>query len=381
MHPKVFLLITDAGGGHRASANALKAWAQALDAPLDLEVVNIYRQVWDQAEPLGRLTGVYGEDIYNFTLRHSLLGMAGYLRGAARIAASLPNPRAVRDGVAWLRRERPALCVSLMPFVNDLHAAICAEAQVPLGLVMTDLVDTKPYMWYTPRACREARFVSAPCAQAAAQAHEAGCALPLECGLLLHPKYQAATLRSLNRREARRNLDLDPERFTLLLSMGGFGGDSLGSLVEGLRGVGRDWQVVVACGRNEALKKRLERQGGGPHRLVALGFTDALHHYLRAADVMVGKPGPASVFEAVAAGTPLVLDAAAAMPQERPNADLMALHGMAVKVTHRDRLPGVLAQLAASPDARTCLEAAQAAYPLPNAGQALVRALLRAVQG
>jgi hypothetical protein len=379
VHPKVFLLITDAGGGHRASANALKAWAQELGAPLDLEVVNVYRQVWQKAEPMGRFTGVYGEDVYNFTLKHSLLGLAGHLRSVARLAANAPNPRAFKDGVAWLRREQPALCVSLMPFVNDQHAAICAEAGVPLGLVMTDLVDTKPYMWYTPRISREAVFVSAPCDQAAEQAREAGCPQPLDCGLLLHPKYQPAALRGLDRREARRRLGLDPERFTVLLSMGGFGGASLEALVDGMKGVGRDWQVVVACGRNEALKARLDQKGGGPHKLVALGFNDSMHHYLRAADLMVGKPGPASVFEAVAANTPLVLDAAAAMPQEGPNADLVAMHGMAVKVQHRADLSHAVARLADSPSARACLEAAQSAYPLPEAGRALVQALLQAV--
>ena len=38
--PKILLLVTDAGGGHRASANALKAACEALDRPLDVRVVN-----------------------------------------------------------------------------------------------------------------------------------------------------------------------------------------------------------------------------------------------------------------------------------------------------------------------------------------------------
>lgn len=379
MHPKVFLLITDAGGGHRGSAVALKAWAEALDAPLDLRIVNVYREVWQRAEPLGRLTGFYGEDIYNFTLKHSLLGVAAHLRGAARLVANTPNPVALKDGVAWLRDEKPALCVSLMPFVNDLHARICGEAGVPFAVQMTDLVDTRPFMWYTPRACREAVFVGAPSAQAAEQAREAGAAQVLESGLLLHPKYRAQALRGLDRAAARQALGLRPEPFTVLLSMGGFGGSSLEALVDALEGHGRGWQVVVVCGRNQDLKARLERRPAGRHSIVALGFSDRLQDYLRAADLVVGKPGPASLFEAVAANTPMVLDAAAAMPQEGPNADLAALHGMAVKVPRRRDLAPTVAALAASPEARACLEAAQAAYPLPEAGRVLVEQLLEVV--
>jgi hypothetical protein len=379
VQPKVFLMITDAGGGHRASAVALKAWAEHLRAPLDIRIVNVYREVWQRAEPLGRLTGFYGEDIYNFTLKHSLLKVAAHLRGAARMVASMPNPVAVKDGVAWLKRESPALCVSLMPFVNDLHARICAEAGVPFGLVVTDLVDTRPFMWYTPRACHGAQWVSAPCDLAASQAAEAGSSRILESGLLLHPKYQAAALRSLSRLEARRTLGLEEGLFTVLLSMGGFGGSSMEDIVDQLEEAGRGWQVVVVCGRNEALKQRLERRPSGPHRLVPVGFTDQLQSYLRAADLMLGKPGPASLFEAVAANTPLVLDAAAAMPQEGPNADLAALHGIAVKVSRRRDLGPTVAAFAASPSALRCIEAAQAAYPLPEAGRVLVEALLKSV--
>ncbi len=373
---KALFLITDAGGGHRGSAQALQAALKAHGAPIDARIVNMYQEPWKKAEPLGALTGVYGEDLYNIVLKHSWLALAGTMRRAARVAAQAPNPRAIRDGVAWLRAEQPDLVVSLMPFVNDLHAEICGQAGVPFSVVMTDLVDTRPFMWYTPKASAEAAWVSAPCEAAAAQAREAGARRVLECGYLLHPKYLDPALPALDRREARRRLGLDPERLTVLLTMGGFGGEAMLRLIQGLDQVGRDWQIVAICGRNEALKARLEAQSLSRHKLVAVGFTQELQSYLRAADLMVGKPGPASVLEAVAARTPLVMDAAAAMPQEEPNADLIALHGMGVKVARRPDLPQAVAALAASPAARACQEAAQAAYPLPDAGKALSEALL-----
>jgi hypothetical protein len=377
-NPKVLLLITDAGGGHRASANSLKAACEAQGAPLDVRVVNVYREVWQKAEPLGRFTGVYGEDIYNFTLKHSLLGIASTLRSIARLAANAPNQRAHRDGVAFLKAEAPALCVSLMPFVNDTHARICAEAGVPLALIMTDLVDIKPYMWYTPQACRESVWVAAPCAEAAAQAREAGSARVLESGLLLHPKYYDPGLRALDRRQARRELGLAEEPTTVLISMGGVGGSSMETLVKGLEKIGQDLQIVAICGRNEALFKRLNGRPKGRHRLVPVGFTQDLHRYLRAADLMAGKPGPASLFEAVAAATPLILDAAAAMPQEAPNAALAEQKGLALAVGKRRDLPAAVVRLAGDPQARASMEAAQRAYPLSDASKILVSALVEA---
>jgi UDP-N-acetylglucosamine:LPS N-acetylglucosamine transferase len=374
--PKILLLITDAGGGHRASANSLKAACEAQGAPLDVRIVNVYREVWQKAEPLGRFTGVYGEDVYNFTLKHSLLRLASVLRMVARLAANTPNPRALRDGLAFLRAEQPALCVSLMPFVNDTHARICAEAGVPFALVMTDLVDIKPYMWYTSKACRAAAWVAAPCADAVAEAREAGATRVLDCGLLLHPKYYAPSLRSLDRKEARRRLGLDVDRTTVLLSMGGFGGSAIEELADGLERHGEGLQIVAICGRNEELRARLASRPKGRHRIVPVGFTAEFELYLRAADLMAGKPGPASLFEAVAANTPLVLDAAAAMPQEAPNAALAVRHGLAISVNHRRDLPAAVAALAGDAPARAAMEAAQRAYPMQDSSKQLVQALI-----
>ena len=379
VHPKVLLLITDAGGGHRSSAVSLQAAAKAMGAPLDLRIVNVYREIWQEAEPLGRLTGVFGEDLYNIVLKRSWLALAPAMRKAAHFVAQRPNQRAFEDGVSYLKREQPALCVSLMPFVNDLHLRICTEAGVPLALVVTDLVDTHPFMWYTPGVCAQAAWVSAPCAEARQQAESAGAKRVLDSGLLLHPKYTDPGLRALERREARLALGLDPDTLTVLVSMGGYGGKTMADLISGLEQVGQGWQVVAICGRNEILRRSLEARPRGRHKLVAVGFTDLFHTYLRAADLMVGKPGPASLLEAVAAATPLVLDAAAAMPQEEPNASLAERHGMAIKVAQRRDLPAAVAALAADPARRQAMEAAQRAYPLPDAGKTLVEALIETV--
>jgi len=378
--PKVFLLITDAGGGHRASANSLKAACEARKLPLEIRVVNVYREIWQDAEPLGRATGIYGEDIYNFTLKHSLLALAPSLRNMARWAAHRPNPLAWRDGLAFLEKERPALCISLMPFVNDTLAQLCAHANVPFALTMTDLVDIRPYMWYTPQACRDAAWVTAPCAQAAEQARESGASRVLDCGLLLHPKYYAPAFRALDQKTARKKLGLETNRTTILLSMGGFGGSAIEDLVEGLEHQGAGFQIVAACGRNEALLKKLQARPRGRHRLIPLGFTQDLHLYLKAADLMAGKPGPASLFEAVAAGTPMVLDAASTMPQEAPNANLAQSKGWALSIRSRRDLPKAVSKLAQDPQTLAMMAAAEQAYPFRDTPDLLANAVMDSLQ-
>jgi UDP-N-acetylglucosamine:LPS N-acetylglucosamine transferase len=59
---------------------------------------------------------------------------------------------------------------------------------------------------------------------------------------------------------------------------------------------------VVACGRNESLRRRLTRSGAA----IALGWVDAMPDLLRAADVVVHNAGGLSSMEALASGVPLI---------------------------------------------------------------------------
>ena len=320
---KIFLFITDAGGGHRASAVALKASAELAGLPWDVRIVNVYREVWAGVEPMKQLTGFYAEDAYNFVLKNNLQIWTGLMRVMARFSASLPNTAAKASLAKFLSDEKPDLCVSLMPFINDVLLEAATRAGCKLGLICTDLMDTKPYMWYTPGICKSGAFISAPTPQAEAQALEMGAGERLvRSGLLIHPKYFDKKNTELPREEALKRFELDPGVFTVAIIMGGYGGKVILDFVRSLDASKRDWQVVACCGNNEALRLKLEAlKPGLKNRLLALGFTDQVPALLlRAADVVVTKPGPATLMEALAIGAPLVLDDVNTMPQERPNA-------------------------------------------------------------
>lgn len=71
-------------------------------------------------------------------------------------------------------------------------------------------------------------------------------------------------------------------------------------------------QVVVACGSNQtllrsvkALAKILDKTNRGSV-LRALPFTPDIHLYMQAADLVIGKAGPNTIFESVATGTPFM---------------------------------------------------------------------------
>jgi UDP-N-acetylglucosamine:LPS N-acetylglucosamine transferase len=374
---KVFLFITDAGAGHRASAMSLMAWAEATQKPWDMQIVNVYREVWHKHEPFKKFFGFYGEDVYNFVLKNQMQVWTPWMRKAAMASSRLPQTSAVMAGAEYLKREKPDLVISLMPFVNDRFSEMCAMAGVPFALISTDLMDTRPYMWFTPKACQEAKFVVAGCAQAEAQAREAGAGdRVVPAGLVIHPKYFREDLQRLSRSEARERFELAPETFTVAIVMGGYGGKVIREFVESLEQSGGGWQLVACCGKNDKLRMELDALAPRlKNRMLALGFSTQIPALMRACDVLITKPGPATLMEALTVGAPLALDDVDTMPQEIPNADWAEGQGFAMGVKRRSDIYPIIKRFHDDPGIGEAMRLAQSKEPLPPAGPLILGAI------
>ena len=104
--------------------------------------------------------------------------------------------------------------------------------------------------------------------------------------------------------EARAKLGL-ADTFTCLVSLGGEGvGGNPEEVVAALRTL-PFVQVVVIAGRNEALKEALHAWSADPLVRVE-GFVDNMADFVAACDLVIGKTGPAAVFETLAVGRPML---------------------------------------------------------------------------
>lgn len=107
---------------------------------------------------------------------------------------------------------------------------------------------------------------------------------------------------------ARSRLGLE-DTFTCLLTLGGEGVGGLPESVLSALAREQDLQVVVITGRNLELRQRLESFRSRLPNLQVRGFVADVADYLAASDVVIGKSGPATVFEALAVGRPLLAPA------------------------------------------------------------------------
>ncbi len=139
--------------------------------------------------------------------------------------------------------------------------------------------------------------------------------------------------------EVRKRLGLQPGRPTVLLLAGGFGISPIEQIVDGLKRVQTDFQLVAVAGRNRKLLGSLRARASQlSFSMKAVGFTDSMAEYMKASDIVITKPGGLTTAEALACGLPLMI--INPIPgQEDMNSDMLLEQGAGVKAMHPVDVP------------------------------------------
>src|SRR5437867_4772553 len=140
---------------------------------------------------------------------------------------------------------------------------------------------------------------------------------------------------SKDKQEMRIKHGLAPDKTTILVSAGGFGVGRVEDLSTCLSELQHEAQVVVLCGRNEELRKRLDKRAakrppGSRRSIINIGYTTLMDEFMSASDILLGKPGGLTTSEALAKG--LVFVIVNPIPgQEERNSDHLLEEGVAIR--------------------------------------------------
>jgi 1,2-diacylglycerol 3-beta-galactosyltransferase len=192
---------------------------------------------------------------------------------------------------------------------------------VPFVTVVTDLASVHP-LWLHPQA--DACYVATEEARRAALAAGLDAARVHVLGLPIRPAFAQPYPPGA---KLKRTLGLAPDRPAVLLMGGGDGVGPVETIAHALDDAlaPDDGQIVVICGRNEALRARLTAHAWSvPARI--LGFVDEMPAWMHACDALVTKAGPGTIAEAFICGLPLLLSGF--IPgQEEGNVGYVVEHG------------------------------------------------------
>lgn len=128
--------------------------------------------------------------------------------------------------------------------------------------------------------------------------------------------------------QARQELGLTDEGTVVLVMGGSMGCGPVGKIVrETLEQMPENAVMVAVCGHNDKLREELEELGDP--KLRVLGYTDRIHRYMDAVDMIITKPGGLSSTEAANKHVPMVFINTVGGCESR-NFDLFLKKGYAV---------------------------------------------------
>jgi processive 1,2-diacylglycerol beta-glucosyltransferase len=173
---------------------------------------------------------------------------------------------------------------------------------------------------------------------------------------------------------------LSPDKTTILVSAGGFGVGRIEDLFTCLSELQHEAQIVFLCGRNEELKKKLERRSAkraadSKASIISVGYTTLMDEYMSASDILLGKPGGLTTSEALSKG--LVFVIVNPIPgQEERNSDHLLEEGVAIRCNNLPVLAYKVDQLLENPERFQRMQANARRLARPHAARDVVNKLL-----
>jgi len=374
---RILILMSDTGGGHRASAQALQAaFAARYPDRFEVEIVDLWTDFtpW----PINRMPGMYSPIVarvlWFWKLLWAVFDNERAFSAALRLVY-LISRNALRK---VLQAHRPQLVISVHPFMQHIFLRLLEHegAAIPFVTVVTDLASFH-HGWFHARV--ERCFVASEPAAASARRHGLHASQIRPLGLPVRPDFAGSLP---DREAARARLGLADAEFTVLLLGGGEGMGPVAAIARAvaarLAETGKDVQLVVICGRNKRLRQALQRSEW-PISVQALGFVDNMQDWMVASDCVITKAGPGTIAEALICGLPILLSGF--IPgQEAGNVSYVVENGVGAYCDAPDGIAAIVSDWAGG-DQLPQMSARARALGRPSAAYDIVDEMVELVDG
>ena len=366
---RVLILSASAGAGHTRAAEALASAFKLAGAAGEIQHV-------DTLKHTNRVFKHLYTDAY-YRLVKSFPSLLGWLYKQSdrpwknqkrRLMFDKLNTRPM---VRMIREFKPDLIVATHFLPAEIGAYLKRKGKLdcPIGVVVTDF--DAHAMWLTKPI--DHYFVALDETKAHLEALSIGTSVHVT-GIPIDPVFSE----SPSRGEAAAQVEIDPSRPAILMSAGSFGRKKIPYLIKAVAQLQTPAQVVIISGRNVKLHKAVLETvvsiGDTNVTFKPIGFTEKMHVYMSAADVMLGKPGGLTMSESLAKGLGFVV--VNPIPgQEERNADHLLERGCAIKINNLPALAFKVDGLLGDPQRLATMQSNARALAKPQAATEIVRIL------
>jgi len=369
--PKILIISSDTGGGHRSAAAAIVAGIESI-VKGESYAVRVVRAVEESHHLAAKLVA-----LYNWLLRNKQHWMKYYYWLINRFRPETReffHSRSIVYVRSLFQRWCPHVVVSVHPLTQHIFARVLKELgladRIPLVTVVTD-----PYYgFWKGWACDDVTLYLVASDEARRQLIDYGIAperIKIS-GMPVHPKFSFPGDDAA--RIARTALGLDPEKFTVFLNAGWEGGGNIPHIFSELVRGELDVQAIFLAGKNEDLKHEAEAMAvDAKFPIKVIGYSDEVEQLMRAANVMISKLGGLTTFEALSCRLPIIADVITKpMPQEAGTVNLIGKSGAAVMLRRASDIVPVVHRMIEDSKHYAALRAATITVAIPNATKRIV---------
>jgi UDP-N-acetylglucosamine:LPS N-acetylglucosamine transferase len=327
----LLILSSTGGGGHLAACNTLE---QLVGKEYDLKVVYPINEL--------RIWGVPScEEIYNKMLKKGWIRSMNFI-----VRHVVPTIFRTRQGkiekiiTSYIKAYHPDLVVSLIPFINYSASEAARKQDLPFLLITTDN-DLRNWAFEMEKAQHTQMRITI------------GTDLPTTREILLKkhiPEHMIETIglplrpEFISHRGKEKSFDFLPNQKRILIMMGGAGGEVAYDYARKIGKIPLGVHIIVIAGRNKKLKEDLEGLSLHPsNALSVFGYTNEVAGLMAISDIIITKPGPGTINEAMAMKLPVLIDhTSTSLFWERANVDIVLKYGIGQRIKRFNDLEELL---------------------------------------
>lgn len=373
--PRILIVSSDTGGGHRSAAKAVADGLQKFWQS-DALAVRIIKGLEEAHKITARLA-----DVYNWLLRNRqqwvkyLYWTVNKIRPERReFFYNLCYDYAKNLFDKWC----PNLIISVHPLTQHFFGRFLKELNLTEKIPLITIVTDPCYGFWKGWACKDVSLYLVANEEAQRQLIDYGIS-PQKIkisGMPVHPKFHEIS--SENVAKIRKSLGLNPNRFTVFVNAGWIGGGNIPKIFRELIKANLDIQAIFLAGKNQKLKEEAEKLSSkASFPVKVFGYSDEIEKLMQASSVMISKLGGLTTFEALACRLPIIADTITPpMPQEAGTSKLIAQKGAGILLHKASDIVPIIKTLIQSPQKYSLMKAATSSLTIPNSTQRIVEEIL-----
>jgi UDP-N-acetylglucosamine:LPS N-acetylglucosamine transferase len=369
--PKILIISSDTGGGHRSAAAAIVAGVQKF---LEGEsyAVRVVRAVEESHHLTARLVRLYNWILTN--RQHWMKYFYWLVNHVRPETREFFHKRCIGFCAEQFERWCPHVVVSVHPLTQHIFGRVLKELKLADRIPLVSVVTDPCYGFWKGWACDAVTLYLVASDEARRQLIDYGVA-PHKIkisGMPVHPKFSFPGEEAAQ--AARRALGLDPDKFTVFVNAGWAGGGNVPQIFRELIRGELDVQAIFLAGKNEDLRAAAESLASeAPFPIKVIGYSDEIEKLMNAANVMISKLGGLTTFEAFACRVPIIADVITEpMPQEAGAASMIENRGAGVLLKRSTDVVPVVRRMMEDEIHYSNMRAATVGLAAPNSTRQIV---------